>query len=219
MILGLLVLGVGGIYPALTLATGLPTKYNSLVLVSYVISCSQAELEKGCEEGGGHGSGVIIGRNTVVTAKHVASEGVLTVVDQKGKKHTVTKSVLNKTEDIAILTVKEPFVTRPVAVRCTVVKPLEKLYGVGYPLDFGAVIFELTAVDYYEDEADGRVLTATGVSLPGNSGGPVYDTSGRLIGILVAEYLYTTGDAIVDSDMNIIVPIKDHLCGRPIENA
>jgi hypothetical protein len=215
LILGLLVLGI----PAFTQAAVLPSKYKSMVLVNITaMFCTPEEAKEGCKEGGvvGHGSGVIVSSDTVVTAKHVAShvDKRFIVVDQDGVEHEVISVSLSPTQDFATLKVKEPFKIRPAKISCKEVQPLEKLYIVGYPMDFDAMIFVVLASGYYQDGDDGRVLLAEGTSLPGNSGGPVYNTKGELVGLLTGEYLYEADGSMVDTDLNTISPMTENMCGK-----
>lgn len=200
-------------YLSPTQATVLPSKYQSMVKV---LIMGPDEKTKAMEELG-HGSGVIIGPNTIVTAKHVAdleAGQALSIIDQQGKVHEVERIQLNHKNDFAIVTVKEAFDIKAPEVSCKAVKPLERLYIVGYPLDFDSMIFENVAVDYVRD-GNNIILASTGVSLPGNSGGPVFNSRGQLVGILVGEFLYGENAIMTqDTDVNIVVPTTETLCKR-----
>jgi S1-C subfamily serine protease len=195
LILTLLGLGVGG-FPLPTDAA-VSLNYHSVVKVNII-----------GKDGIGHGTGVIIGSNKVATAKHVASEPdtTLVVIDENGKEFKVVSVEVSDKTDFAIITVAKRFDGPKAKISCKEPKPLDKVYIVGFPLDFNRSVYENTVVGYYQDGDYGNVLLATGVSLPGNSGGPVFDAQGRLVGLLVAEYLYGDEKTVIDSDVNIIVP-------------
>jgi S1-C subfamily serine protease len=195
LILTLLVLGVGGFPLSTDAAVNL--NYHSVVKISMI----------GKNEGG-HGTGVIIGPNQVATAKHVAAapDTTVVVIDENGKEYKAVSVEVSDKTDFAIITVEKRFDGPKAKISCKEPKPLDKVYIVGFPLDFNRSVYENTVVGYYQDGDYGNVLLATGVSLPGNSGGPVFDAQGRLVGILVAEYLYGDEKTYLDSDVNIIVP-------------
>lgn len=163
----------------------------------------------------GHGSGVVVGPHTIVTARHVGEtrDGeVLRVIDQDGKTYTVAKVWLDPKNDFAVLTIKETIKIKAAAVSCTPVKALDRLYIVGYPLEFDSMIFEVIAVDYVND-GGAVVLAATGVALAGDSGGPVFNKAGQLVGILVGEFLDGNGiQATNDTDVNVVVPVTETIC-------
>ncbi len=163
----------------------------------------------------GHGSGVVVGPHTIYTAKHVGDikKGYsLKAVDQSGKPYTVTRVVLDPKNDFATLTVRETLTIKPAAINCKPVETLDHLFVVGYPLDFPALIFEVVAVDYLPKD-NTMILAATGVSLPGDSGGPVFNRAGEVVGLLTGEYM-VGGNMfnMSETDLNIIVPMTETGC-------
>ncbi len=163
----------------------------------------------------GHGSGVIVGPHTIYTAKHVGDikKGYsLKVFDQSGKQYTVTRIALDPKNDFATLTIKETIAIKAAAIECRPVETLDHLYVVGYPLDFPALIFEVVAVDYLPKD-NTTILAATGVSLPGDSGGPVFNRNGEVVGLLTGEYVAGGGPFNMnETDLNIIVPMTETAC-------
>lgn len=176
----------------------------------------------------GVGSGFYIGDGKVVTARHVtralarraALEGdaPIEIMDEDGNKYEAVVLWENDEYDIAVLQLKGPTPTAEHAARLTCRMPI-----VGEP-----VTLEGNPLDFHFVQTRGSVASAVHIggtfpmwhewffadltSLPGNSGGPVYEQHGKVIGILVGG-LVKTG---VPIHMSIVVPagVLCRLMGR-----
>jgi serine protease Do len=176
--------------------------FPSMVLIEVAIPAMGDE-----EADGGHGSGAILDDIHVLTAKHVVIKaiqklGTIRVLDDTGEIREVVHVSMDPKKDVAVITVNKPFKQEPVTVSCKPVKTLDRLYVVGYPLGFGRTVFEVTATKYMRDD-ENFILAVTGVSLPGNSGGPVFNSYGELVGILIGEFMVGDGN---DTDLNVVIP-------------
>lgn len=159
-----------------------------------------------------HGSGVFI-EDGFLTANHVMQNyhgGPVTIttfdnrqIDIKG----LTRGPKNMgKDDWAILYVSVPKNISPAIINCKPVSMQQKVLHVGYPTagnysvrveEFGRII----SLDVMENSVGSTrstlkdlVLISLGVS-GGNSGGPVYNKDGEVIGIVVAYLRYTHGQS------------------------
>jgi S1-C subfamily serine protease len=181
----------------------------------------------------GHGSGVFIKRNQIVTAKHVAV--MLTygdyVYDWKARRYEIERVELSNDNDIAIVTIKQDAnkdVT-PATFVCSLPAVLEPVIAVGHPLQMKSIMtvgyvngVQDTRADDTEKEDGGfRVVTSLTAG-PGMSGGPVFNQNGEAFGILVSVALASNGSQPGDLDtfntgFTYILPFSStpELCRAP----
>jgi tetratricopeptide (TPR) repeat protein len=146
-----------------------------------------------CAAGPTTGSGVVISsRGEVLTAAHVV-ESCSTIRVQFSSKQEATAELVARDpkNDLAILLVKNPPEAvaafregAPIRAGDTVVAlgyPLPSLLAAGANLTVGNVS-ALAGI-----ENDSRYLQISAPVQPGNSGGPLLDASGRLIGIVMSK--------------------------------
>lgn len=161
------------------------------------------------ETAGGNCSGFAIDYDIVVTAGHC-------ILDQKaifmyfGDTQLIGEVLVDDDKrDIAIIRTIEriPGIV-PVLTNESVIKPGEKLIATGFPFYSGK---EITFnIGYFQGYADVGLI-ATDVCLRGNSGGPVFDELGQVIGVCsrIAPLLdIFDGFHHTHKDINILVPIK-----------
>lgn len=138
----------------------------------------------------GHGSGVYIGENHVLTAAHVVNgqAGLIKVIAANGNEKLATVVWLNTDYDIALIRIKGDVQEglAQAALSCgtpDVGEPLTA-YGSPGPNDFlrfdGYVAGPVTEKHVWRE-----VVTVDMTILPGMSGGPVFDADGDLAGISV----------------------------------
>jgi serine protease Do len=130
---------------------------------------------------GGHGSGLIASAGgVVVTNAHVARGKRIDVVLADGSGHRSRLLSSAPDRDLALLQVDAPDLV-PVAFRDSrTLHPGELVVAVGNPLDLvGAVAFGIV---HAMDPRGRRVVTDIRL-LPGNSGGPLADAAGSVIGV------------------------------------
>lgn len=156
--------------------------------------------------GTGHGSGFVIGRDGyVLTAAHVvAQEATLRVRFSTGIVVDAELVGLHPQRDVALLRV--PRVDGGVLPIAVAEPPIgSEAYAIGSPLDqalSGSVTRGI--VSGYPTIDGRRYLQSDAAMLPGNSGGPLVDTSGNVVGLAVWSLGARTGVALT-------VPIAEAL--------
>lgn len=140
------------------------------------------------------GSGFIIdGGERVVTNAHVIGKSKRVIVrNGLGQVRQAKVEVSREDDDLAILLLDNPYPAQWAIPRGRMEEPRpgRSCYVLGYPLagTLGATWPALTSglVSRTEGSHDGRIQITAALN-KGNSGGPVVDDRGRLIGIVVAK--------------------------------
>ena len=175
---------------------------------------------------GGHGSGVVIGDGTyVLTAGHVAEaagpEGQVVIVRQDGTAVDGEVLWIALQDDIALIKIEEKL---PAAkLSCEAPKVSEAVEVVGHP-GFGETLDWLHSNGHvmqvydngYGAKEGRRVMFFDANAYFGNSGGPLFNAKGEVIGIVSALLGVNVGGAfssmVVPFGYNIAVP-TDVACG------
>ena len=153
--------------------------------------------------GAGHCSAVYLGHGYFLSAGHCADDIVkMSATDVKIEGHVVTVKSYDTIRDIAFFKTEEDKITIPVAKLNFSPLPVgEHVTIVGWPVDLGEVI------------GDGKIASKIGphgpwpvsnivvaAVAPGNSGGPVYNDKGEVVGIVVGMLGQTS--------ISIIIPVS-----------
>ncbi len=136
-----------------------------------------------------HGTGVVVGPGLIATARHVIESADFLAVIFPGETEPVAARVLyvDPFHDVAILRVERETTTSvPVPERAPVLSLSQRLSASGYPIEIRERYPAAVSGELSRQRNDGRLQLAMSVN-PGNSGGPVIDESGRLIGIVSAR--------------------------------
>lgn len=154
--------------------------------------------EKGYPQG--QGSGVVIGKDRVVTNCHVLQEADSLKVSIGSEEYAASWIRTDPSRDICILNVEGIVASAINTRRMDDVKIGETVFAIGNPLGFGLSISAglISSISPYRDE---QVIVASTPLSPGSSGGGLFDTQGRLLGI-------TTAILTMGQNLNIVLPAE-----------
>ena len=136
----------------------------------------------------GHGSGFVIGDGMLITNKHVVGGASrVRLIFSDGAQIDADVSMINDTRDVALIRFAKSFKRPFLQIRATEIVMGEEVYSFGAPLDekysgtlrkgIVSAHRKIRNLDYIQSDA--------GVN-PGNSGGPLVDQHGKVIGIAVS---------------------------------
>jgi S1-C subfamily serine protease len=159
---------------------------------------------------GGHGSGFVISNpGYVLTNHHVVgdSRDVIVIIGKQEQHATVVRT--NAGRDVALLKLEKTFTSEPLRINANKVSLGEEIYVVGTPLDESLSFSISRGIISAHRMMDKRDYYQTDAAVnPGNSGGPVFNSSGNVIGITVAGLFTNDGGSM---NINYIIPIMDAL--------
>jgi serine protease Do len=164
----------------------------------------------------GHGSGFVISDSGyVITNHHVVgkSRELLVIVGGKEYRASVVRS--DSGRDVALLKLNQKFDAKPLLVNPDGVSLGEEIYVVGTPLDERldfSISRGIISARRVEDKMN-FYQTDAAVN-PGNSGGPVFNGSGNVIGVTVAGFFTSAGGS---KNINYVIPIADALDALKIQ--
>ncbi|AEF99125.1 serine protease [Methylomonas methanica] len=164
--------------------------------VSPSIVTVQTFDEKGRQQG--QGSGVVVDKGRIVTNCHVVREADSLKIASGSEEYAASWTLTDPSRDICILSV-DGMVAPAVDIRkMGDVKIGEPVFAVGNPLGFTLSVSSglVSSISPYRDEP---VIVASVPLSPGSSGGGLFDTRGRLLGITTA--ILTAGQSL-----NIVLP-------------
>ena len=157
----------------------------------------------------GSGSGIIISQTGyVLTAEHVltgVSSANVTLVS--GERYSSTVIARNATRDIAIIKITSPRTNFPEAVLGSSgnISVGEEVVAAGYPLNLrGLPFFTTGTVSHLGAEAGLNYIYTPASINAGNSGGPLFNLKGQVIGVIVAKYVSTSVEGI-----GLVIPIDE----------
>ena len=132
------------------------------------------------------GSGVVIGPGSVITNCHVALRGDLLEVKLADAAYSATVEVANEDRDLCLLGVSG--LSAPAVSLGTVdsVRVGQRVYAVGAPQGLDLTISDGIVSALRESQGSKVIQTSAPVS-PGSSGGGLFDTSGRMIGVVTFQ--------------------------------
>jgi len=146
------------------------------------------------------GTGFYVGDTIIITNKHVVSDtqSTYSVVDATGERHAVTSIFRDPINDLSVLTVEnlslaplEMGDSSSLQVGQTVIAIGNALGGFSNTVTKGVVsgvgrgIVTSGGLGQFQEELDGVIQTDAALN-PGNSGGPLLNLDGQVIGVNVA---------------------------------
>lgn len=159
-----------------------------------IINNSESEVQNKSKTG----SGIVISTNGyIITNNHVVENGKKFEVNLNNKKYNATLVKVDKSNDLAILKIDDPtfinFSSIPFLIKPTLIPLGEKVFSLGFPMtQIQGTNVKLTegSISSKTGYQDDPVCYQVSVPLqPGNSGGPLFDLNGYLVGIVNAGIL------------------------------
>ena len=143
------------------------------------------------------GTGFLVGGGKIITNKHVV-EGGTALLDFGGARIPATIESIDDQNDIAVLTVAAEIDAEPLIFADTIPPPGSNVFAIGNPRGLEKSIS--TGILSAVRTVGKRILIqiTTPIS-PGSSGGPVFDSSGRVVGV-------TVGTIEEGQNLNFAVP-------------
>ncbi len=161
----------------------------------------------GC--GNGSASGVIVGPSIVLTASHVVKGAFnLQIETATGKIYEAINSVADPNNDCGLIFFdpREEFKNIAELGDSNSVEIGDKVFTIGSPFGkelFNTVTFGIISGLRREIPHFGicKLITSDAAGNPGNSGGPVFNTDGKVIGIVAGRRRGTNG-------LTVVIPIN-----------
>lgn len=154
----------------------------------------------------GHGSGVHIGNGYIVTAAHVAGDKqTVTLKLDNGKEQAATVLWVNKAHDIALLRTDATMSASHLSCRVAAVGEALTARGNPAAAEFIAASGRVAGSER-EFGPWKRVLITDMTTIPGMSGGGVFDVEGDVVGITVGVLVVPLGFAPSLTGFGTIVP-------------
>lgn len=177
------------------------------------------------ESGAGHGSGFLISQDGhIITNAHVIGRAHRVRVVLSGKRKKLIAEVLryDRRRDVALLKIEElpedyDFSLLP--IRMEKPKIGEEIYAIGAPLKTAlqdSITKGIISRHYYNKSSRQRYIQGDVYITGGNSGGPLIDANGNIIGITVSRFSDTGAEY---AGLNNFIPIDDALDQLDIELA
>ncbi len=170
------------------------------------------------EAGGGHGSGFFITRDGhIITNAHVVGDAARVRVVTSAKKNKLIAEVLriDRKRDVALLRIEKESMDglsiKTLPIRASGLKVGEDVYAIGAPqlkrLQ-DTVTKGIVSAMRFDQRRKQPYIQADVDIYPGNSGGPLIDANGNIVGISVAGW--EIGPDILGG-LNQFIPIDDAL--------
>lgn len=147
------------------------------------------------------GSGVLVGKNLIVTNCHVVQDAGSIVLVQKDIHTKASLKYKDIERDLCMLATEREVAAQPVVISTsTQLERGKAVYAVGAPLGLELTISD-GIVSGLRKAVGGFIIQTSAATSPGSSGGGLFDDSGRLVGI--TTYQYAKGQ-----NLNFAVPAE-----------
>lgn len=164
----------------------------------------------------GHGSGFVISHSGyVLTNDHVVNQNNQVLVIIQGKVHNATLIKSDPLRDVALLKIEGDFIGRAVKISSDAANLGEKIFVIGTPLDESLDFTITSGIISANRDLKGKSYYQTDAAVnPGNSGGPVFDDHGNVIGMTVSGHFTKDGGS---RNINYLIPISSALSSLGIK--
>ncbi len=146
------------------------------------------------------GTGFFVSRNIIVTSRHVVEKCLNIAVRGAVEPSRVILISEDLTEDLALLQSDEEVTHLPyLRINYSALSVNDTIFTIGYPLDRGESGLYISKQAqilrvYKNPDSNYTEIEFTDSVDHGNSGGPVLDANGNIIGVVKAKATYTDGD-------------------------
>jgi S1-C subfamily serine protease len=160
------------------------------------------------------GSGFLIdAKGFIVTNAHVIKGTGAIVVDNTGKEYVAEIALIDQEKDLAILKIDDADYTSkkslPYSIRKSTTDLGEEIFTLGYPRN--EIVYGtgyLSARSGYEGDSLSYQLQMS--ANPGNSGAPVFDNDGEVIGVVSTREAHLEGVVFALKSNNIYKVVNDY---------
>lgn len=176
-----------------------------------VLASSKAPLDEQALNGGT--SFLIDGKGFLVTNAHVvAGSSTILVQNNKGQEFKAVLSYIDNNKDLAILKIEDKdfksFPTLPYSIKKNSADLGEEIFTLGYPRD--EIVYNegyMSARTGFNGDTVTCQITLS--ANPGNSGGPVFNKNGEVIGILSTAQAKAEGVVFAIKSKNVFKVIDE----------
>lgn len=159
------------------------------------------------------GTGFLIdAKGYLVTNEHVVKDAKTIIVQNKGQEYKATLVRSDAERDLAILKIDDedfkPFASLPYGFKKTGADLGEQIFTLGFPRDeivYGEGYMS-ASTGYNGDTMSCQIAVAAN---PGNSGGPVFNKNGEVVGILSTRQIQAQGFVFAVTAKNIFKSIDE----------
>ena len=159
------------------------------------------------------GSGFVISPELIVTAKHVVDRrGDYAILFADGSRCDVQAIRISEETDCAVLLVRQTNL-RPL-ILTTKIEIGQPIFVIGSPLNIAYFNYMthgiVSKLDVQNNWLSNNFVVMIDVAVsPGNSGGPVFDLQGRVIGIVIAGYVHNCGLNFITPSIDILTLLEE----------
>jgi serine protease Do len=159
------------------------------------------------------GTGFLIdGKGYLVTNAHVIKDAKTIIVQSKGQEYNASIVRVDIDRDLAILKIEDadfkPFINLPYGFKKSGADLGEQIFTLGFPRDeivYGEGYMS-ASTGYNGDTMSCQIAVAAN---PGNSGGPVFNKNGEVVGILSTRQLQAQGFVFAVTARNIFKSLDE----------
>lgn len=187
------------------LAGGLIGSLSGMESAVYPDSAVKVSLSKG-----GHGSGVYIGQNLILSAAHVVqSDNTVMIKTEYGDEMVGEVLWTNRKYDVALIRVEDPPLIHASYLSCTIPSLGDEITLRGNPQQAEFITVWGTIGGTVREFGPWASAVPTNAAIiPGQSGGPVFNEAGDIVGLAVGVMAVPMGMSASLVSLGVIVPGK-----------